>query len=386
MSRKLVLIITLVVLIGMLGVATKIQRAKASEYIIIKVDGSIDPPTAPISSVDNITYVLTDNIYDTILVVYRDDIVVDGAGCTLQGSRVFESKGINIGPLGSSNVTIRNMKIEDFFFGIYLFESSNNITNNTIGIWLHTFSAYNSISGNNITNNNDGIMFNDSSNNNISGNNITNNNDGIMFNDSSNNNIYHNNFINNHVQAYPLRSSNTWDNGVEGNYWSNYTGVDSNHDGIGDSWVQIDENNTDHYPLMGLFSSFSTSLGYNVNIISNSSIEDFEYFKANGTIRVHVFNMTANQTYGFCRLCIPKGLMPPPYTVIIDHGSTEVLYFNDTINGNGTHKWIYFSHAHSTHEIDIIPEFPASLILPLFLITTLLAVTAYRKRKSTLQV
>ena len=41
-----------------------------------------------------------------------------------------------------------------------------------------------------------------------------------------------------------------WDNGKEGNYWSNYTGADANRDGIGDTPHVINEKNTDNYPLM----------------------------------------------------------------------------------------------------------------------------------------
>ena len=41
-----------------------------------------------------------------------------------------------------------------------------------------------------------------------------------------------------------------WDNGLEGNYWWNYTGVDLNGDGIGDTPYIIDSNFTDQYPLM----------------------------------------------------------------------------------------------------------------------------------------
>jgi hypothetical protein len=42
----------------------------------------------------------------------------------------------------------------------------------------------------------------------------------------------------------------TWDSHLEGNYWSDYTGADSDGDGIGDIPYVIDENNRDHFPLM----------------------------------------------------------------------------------------------------------------------------------------
>jgi hypothetical protein len=46
--------------------------------------------------------------------------------------------------------------------------------------------------------------------------------------------------------------ANLWDDGYPsgGNYWSDYTGIDANGDGIGDSTYFIDSNNTDNYPLM----------------------------------------------------------------------------------------------------------------------------------------
>ncbi|MDH5375084.1 MAG: right-handed parallel beta-helix repeat-containing protein [Candidatus Bathyarchaeota archaeon] len=407
MSRRLVLLIILVVFIGMLSVATKVQRVKAGEYIIIKVDGSVDPPTAPISSVDNITYVFTDNIYDTIIVVWRDNVVVDGAGYTLQGTGVRDSKGINIGPLGSDNVTIRNMKIENFFFGIYVSESSNNtisgnnITNNSIGIWLCEFSDYTSITGNSLTNNGItvilssnntisdnnitssrvGIMLAWSSNNSIAENHLTNNDNAVLLHNSSNNSIYHNNFVSNTSQVYLGKSPrNVWDNGFEGNYWSNYTGVDSNNDGIGDSHHIIDANNTDNYPLMGMFSSFNTSLSYYVNVISNSVIEDFEYFKSNSTIKMYV---SGEEGFGFCRVTIPHVLMNvSSISVIIDDGDTSVVYHNYTLYDNGSHRWIYFAYEHSIHKIDIIREFPLFLVLPLFMIPTLLAVIVYKRKHS----
>jgi hypothetical protein len=54
------------------------------------------------------------------------------------------------------------------------------------------------------------------------------------------------------MQADSWGYDNTWDDGYPsgGNYWSDYNGYDSDHDGIGDTPYFIDENNTDHYPLM----------------------------------------------------------------------------------------------------------------------------------------
>ncbi|MHA2261454.1 MAG: right-handed parallel beta-helix repeat-containing protein [Candidatus Thorarchaeota archaeon] len=53
------------------------------------------------------------------------------------------------------------------------------------------------------------------------------------------------------LQANILDSSEIqWDNGTYGNYWSNYTGEDSDSNGIGDSPYEIDIENEDRFPLM----------------------------------------------------------------------------------------------------------------------------------------
>ncbi|MDH5375058.1 MAG: right-handed parallel beta-helix repeat-containing protein [Candidatus Bathyarchaeota archaeon] len=267
------------------------------------------------------------------------------------------------------NNTISGNTMNANLYGVYMTNSSNNIIYNNVirkswwGILIQPtpfsfkYSTNNIIYNNLIAENSLGIA---------------------LYARCENNSIYHNNFIDNGEQAYVnARHTNSWDSNVEGNYWSNYTGVDLNHDGIGDSWHQINENNTDHYPLMGMFNSFNTSLDCDVDVISNSTIEDFEYFESNSTVRMRVSNMTANQTCGFCRLCIPKSLMSPPYTVIIDYRLTEALYFNNTIYDNTTHRWIYFAYPHSTHEIHIIPEFQSIIIILLLMVATLLAATIY---------
>jgi hypothetical protein len=58
MNRKLVLMLTLTLLVGTLGLSIEVQRVEASGTIYIRADGSIDPPTAPISTVDNVTYTI----------------------------------------------------------------------------------------------------------------------------------------------------------------------------------------------------------------------------------------------------------------------------------------------------------------------------------------
>ena len=80
---------------------------------------------------------------------------------------------------------------------------------------------------------------------------------------ASNNNFYHNNFINNAQHAYDDTPSdefplcpcqNNWDNGYPegGNYWDDYSGSDSDSDGIGDTPYSIPGGCEDEYPLMAI--------------------------------------------------------------------------------------------------------------------------------------
>jgi len=186
-----------------------VQPVRATVTIYIKANGSVVPSTAPIQNIGNYSYIFKSNINDSI-VVERDSIVINGAGYTLQGTG--SEKGIDL--TGKSNVTIKNMAVTNFYYGIY-FESSNNIT----------------LSGNNITDNYYGIAFGSSTSNNIVCNSVINNaqngiylfysdnnifygNDvssnkryGIVLSESGNNTIFHNN-INNTNQTYLYETSN----------------------------------------------------------------------------------------------------------------------------------------------------------------------------------
>jgi len=172
----------------------------------------------------------------------------------------------NPNPSNYNNIIGNNIS-ENTKFGILLRSSSNDlvegnsIENNDDGIFLSGSSCqYNTIVDNNIANNNRGIYLGgDPKHNNITKNNIANNGKGIHVSHSSNNTFYQNNFIDNTIQVYGTidefpdsasPSENSWNYGVTGNYWSDYTGVDSNGDGIGDTHYVIDANNQDNHPLV----------------------------------------------------------------------------------------------------------------------------------------
>jgi len=152
-------------LTSMLALAFSIQPVEASGTIYIRADGSIDPPTANITSTDNVTYTFTDH-NSACISVQRNNIVIDGADYTLQGSGI--GTGVNLA--SRRNVTVKNMTIRFFDPGINMDRSEDNrIINNTIansvhhsfgGLAISMFLScrYNVISYNTIINNRDGIM------------------------------------------------------------------------------------------------------------------------------------------------------------------------------------------------------------------------------------
>jgi len=249
MRRKTVFAIMLTFLfISILTSAFNIQSVKAYETIHIRTDGSVDPDTAPISSVDNITYTFTDNIYEPI-VVERDNIVIDGAGYTLQGTANFDT-GINI--TGRSNVAIRNMEIRAFYRGIYILSSlnitvsgSNIAGNDRCGIYVY-YSSNNTIFGNQVTSTNEyGIYIRNSFGNTVSENNVIDNpahadgiGIGLKLEDSSDNMVSENNMTNNNYGLYHYNGSrnvisgnnitNNWI-GIHTDWWTSNNTISRNN-------------------------------------------------------------------------------------------------------------------------------------------------------------
>ena len=220
------------------------------------------------------------------------------SGCKVYGNKMVDNKyGIMV-VSASGNVITANIieSTEVGAYGIELTRASNNIikgnqiTATAEGISLTDTllsqnevitSQNNSILENNIVNCSDkAVWFKFTKENLLAGNTIANSTIGLALMWTDNNTVYHNNFSDNALQvaggAEPIFSGGNgvrysicqWDNGSEGNFWSNYTGVDANHDGIGGTPHIINEKNADNYPLM---TPTSTPSAVNTDFPSSSA-------------------------------------------------------------------------------------------------------------------
>ena len=207
-----------------------------------------------------------------------DGIILEGFTAT--NASMFGHAGIRI--ISNNNIITNNNVSNNNRFGIFItYSSGNTFTNNDVnnnsasGVQLYYLSD-NTFTNNNFNNNDYGIYLaggcynniftnNNASNNGVNGisvynssnnefiNNNVNKNDwrGIRLSSSNNNILYYNNFVDNTNHNIDEFGINQWDSGSEGNYYSDYTGTDSDGDGIGDTPYPIPGGSSmDRYPLM----------------------------------------------------------------------------------------------------------------------------------------
>jgi len=273
MRSKLILGMILILLfVGLSKSILNTQPVRANEpvYIYIRADGSIDPPAANITNLNNINYTFTDDNWASI-VIERDNIVVDGASYILHGTT--NEAAINL--TGRSNVIIKNVEIWGTSnYCIYLNQSSN------ITI------SWNSVGGTSTP-----ITLANSSNNIMFGNNVTNCGGCFWLKENSNNNqIYENKIYNYSYWAIDIgsNSNNTiFGNSISGGQISDWGIV------VGGFFNTICENNI-------------TNVASDAGILlagSNNSIYG---------------NKIANNTYG----------------VTISWGANNTIYHNNFIDNN----------------------------------------------------
>ena len=227
---------------------------------------------------------------------------VNSYGISLVGSDYNNVYGNRISSSGSDQAGIR-IESTASANSVSNWVHENTITNSGTGIYLK-IARNNAVYGNSIVGCGSAIKLSSAFENLILGNNITNSsNQGIYFFCSDENSLHHNNFINNQKQATEVHEvywwatrndsyyseHNAWDNGEEGNFWSDYAGKDGNGDGIGDTPYSVYEKYTDRYPLMVPF-DISTINAYLPDWVPASPPTNLPPYTATEELRIAILS------------------------------------------------------------------------------------------------
>ena len=224
-ALKLSLIVALVFTCIFYGILVQPVETQFFETIYIRDDGSVDG-TNLIERHGN-TYIFLNNISGSI-VLSKDFITLDGSGFALIGTDDSSQRGISLS--NRKNVTVTNMTIMNYHIGISCGGTASNIT----------------ILNNYISRCGIGIEFLGSSNNLVNYNTFKNNDIDIAVNYVSENVILiTQNNLNSYVQVWMSEQQT-----IDMNFWADYTGIDSDDDGIGDSPYFYNDILQDNQPLM----------------------------------------------------------------------------------------------------------------------------------------
>lgn len=263
--------------------------------------------------------------------VKRGIHLLGAANCIIENNTITHVDNEGIWLYQSTNNTINHNTISGVNNGISVGASSNNtLTGNILrsnwqAIATYSESHNNTVTGNDLYNNHYGIAVSDGYGNQFSENNIFGSDGGLQIGGVAyNNHFIHNNFVNTKNVDSTLgyvNSTNFFDNGAEGNYYSDYHGADLNGDGVGDSPYQIVAQGLDfldRYPLMQQWTG--TALPPVISIFS--PVENTTYFSEAVLLNFTVSKPIAEMKYS------------------LDGAATVTVNENLTLSklANGNHK------------------------------------------------
>jgi parallel beta-helix repeat protein len=323
--------------------------------------------------------------------------LVNCKNITVQGLTLDKNfPGLLIANTNDSRIADNNVTASSNY-GMLLCYSSGDIAsgndiiaNDAYGIFAYCLNN-STLSDNNATaDHGGGIALDSSSGDVVSGNSFTaNNGGGVVLFSSSGNSIFHNDFWNNVPQAQASsNSSNAWDDGYPsgGNYWSNYqtrypSAIANDSSAIWNLPYDVASGNIDRYPLMAPFNSFNVTWNnqtYPIETVSNSTLSNFN---SSATAKTLTFNVTGTSgTVDFCRVDIPLSLMSGEWTVTVNGIPISYRTLTDS-----NYTYVYFTYTPSTKTLQVqstnaVPEFQPLILLPLFMIITLLGAIAFKER------
>jgi parallel beta-helix repeat protein len=330
-----------------------------------ETDGKI-PTNAGYVAIVNSTGIVAENLsslqnnYQGVLVAYSSEITVKNFQCiypfislecivfaTVNNSLI---QNITFSYIENcivfsyvNNSSIQNSTFSDNENCILLRNSKRNIIqNNKVFSGMYAFlsvaieldwSDYNAIFDNSINiqlTTGTGVYSWCSVSNSIIANSITNACWSMKFKSSNASMIVHNNFSSLNKSSVDQWSfNNSFDNGYEGNYWSDYTGNDPDGNGIGNSPYAIDGVNKDNYPLINPWSAYRVFNRPMTKIIdpyltqklytySNSTLGNAPLgFTFSNTTKTLSLKLTSGYS-GFLNMTIPRNWLDGPFTVTID--------------------------------------------------------------------
>jgi parallel beta-helix repeat protein len=164
-----------------------------------------------------------------------------------------------------------------------------------------------------------------------------------------NNSIHHNNFVNNAAcdphQGYPgAYTPNTWDNGYEGNFWSDYqekypTGKETAL-GTWDTPVAMNANNTDRFPLIAPVSmKYQVTVLQPANAFYNANLLPIS-FLTTGPVSWMAYSLDANPNVTINGDFLLDGLSHGVHSITVYAGkesgscASETVFFGITQNSS----------------------------------------------------